>query len=61
MSMYRWEALVYFIIGIAMMIFGIILHIKDDPSGIWPYVVGLWFVSKADNVLVWDRIMKENK
>lgn len=61
MSRYRCSALIYGILGFTLMIFGIILHIKDDPSGIWPYVVGLWFVSKADNALVWDRIMKEEK
>ena len=61
MSTYRIRALIYFITGVALMIFGVIAHIKDDPSGIWPYVVGVWFVSKADNLLVWDRIMKEEK
>lgn len=61
MSMYRWRALVYIIVGVALMIFGIILHIKDNPSGIWPYAVGVWFASKADNLLVWDHITKEKK
>ena len=61
MSRYRCSALIYFIVGAALMIFGAILNIKDNPSGIWPYVVGVLFVSKADNLLVWDHITKEKK
>ena len=61
MSTYRIEALIYLIVGLALMIFGVILHIKKDAGAIWAYVVGMFFVNKADNLLVWDRITKEEK
>lgn len=59
MSGYRCSALVYLILGVALMIFGFVLHLKDDPSGIWSYVVGVLFASKADNLLVWDHVTKK--
>ena len=61
MSRYRISALVYGILGFALMIFGFILNLKENAAGVWAYVVGVLFVSKSDNLLVWDHITKEEK
>ena len=59
MSVYRIQALAYGIFGLALMIVGVILNIKNNSAGIWSYVVGMFFVSKTDNLLVWDHVTKK--
>ncbi len=61
MSNDKFMSIMFLLCGIAFTVVGVIFLIKDHPSAIWSYTVGLHFLNKAEVRVVMDRISKEEK